>query len=784
MGLAAMLIDYAYTQPYRALMKNLSIRAKLITLFTAFIAVNSLFIFLYFPSRLGDQAIKASIDKANTIAAMTAFSVSSHLAEGHSAAIDDALQSVSQNKDIVYVIVLDPAEQITAHLNKAKADMSGYRLADSRDRITEDGDLYRTVTPITYRGRLLGRLYLGLSLRQVQAEIRWSVMTIGLVSLAIFVIGVFAVYGISLMATGSLRHVVQVAERIARGDVKRRAVVHTKDEVGYLARSFNQMVDRLESTRREMEQLNRTLESRVKERTKELLLEITERKQAEEKVREQAALLNISQDAILVRDLEDTILFWNQGAQNLYGWSSDEVIGKKAATVLHNSNEEQIKQVTRLLGKTGEWRGELRQVTKNGKELIVESRWTVVRDNSGSPKSVLVVNTDITEKKMLEKQFLRTQRMESIGTLAGGIAHDLNNVLAPILIAVEVFRKRFTDENSQRMLQSLELSAKRGAEMVKQVLTFARGADGERVNLQPKHLVNEMKNIVQETFPRSIEIVTNVPRDLWILSGDATQFHQVLLNLSVNARDAMPNGGTLTISARNVHVDDLLASQHEGAKAGRYVMLSVADTGTGIPPEIMDKIFEPFFTTKETGAGTGLGLPTVLSIVRGHGGFLTLKSTLDKGTEFCAYLPAAEQDEALGTSEASSSMPMGNGELVLIVDDEAAICQITKATLESFGYQTVTAGDGTEAVAIHSKLQGTIKVILTDMMMPIMNGPDMVRLIRSIDPDVKIVASSGLTSGYTALDAESVDAILPKPYTADMLLTTIRDLLHVEAEAA
>ncbi len=765
-------------------MDSISIRLKLVVLFTLFIAANSLFIYLYFPSRLEEEALKASMEKGNSIAAMTAFVIAPALAHSEPETANEALESVRQNPEIVYLLAFDHSGKIFVAKDKVKADILKYRTIDDSQHAANIGDVYRTFATISHRGRNIGSVYIGLSLKQMREEIRRTQRTIALTSLAIFVIGVFAVYGISLMATGPLRHMVQTAERIAKGDLKRRATVYSKDEVGYLARSFNQMVDRLESARRELENLNRSLETRVRDRTKELLQEIAERRQAEEKIREQAALLNISQDAIIVRNFDDTILFWNTGAEQLYGWTAQEVTGNSFTDLLHNPASPSNDRAMEILFQKGEWRGELRQITRSGTEIIVESRWTTVRDAMGNPKSILVVSTDITENKKLEKQFLRAQRMESIGTLAGGIAHDLNNVLAPILMSVEVFRNRFKDEPSQRMLGSLEQSAKRGAEMVKQVLTFARGVEGERVTLQPRHLIKEMENIVKETFPPSIDIVIRSPRDIWIVSGDATQLHQVLLNLSVNARDAMPNGGTLTLSLDNVEVDETLKSLHEGAQTGPHVVFTVCDTGTGIPLDIIHKIFDPFFTTKEVGVGTGLGLSTVLSIVRGHGGFVSVSSTPYKGTEFKVYLPATTAETERTHVEQKRTMPHGHGELVMIVDDEAAICQITKATLESFGYQVITAGDGTEGVALHSRMQGQIRVILTDMMMPVMNGPEMVRVIRGIDSDVKIIASSGLSSGYAALDEESVDAILPKPYAADTLLVKISELLNAELETS
>ncbi|HJY30561.1 MAG TPA: PAS domain S-box protein, partial [Pyrinomonadaceae bacterium] len=312
--------------------------------------------------------------------------------------------------------------------------------------------------------------------------------------------------------------------------------------------------------------------------------DITERKRAEEQIREQAALLDQAQDAILVRDLDQNILFWNKGAEKIYGWSAEEVIGKNAQDILFKDRSAQFDAARQAIIQNGEWKGEIHQVRRDGNDIVVESRWTLVRDDEGKPKSILVINTDVTEKKRMESQFLRAQRMESIGTLAGGIAHDLNNVLSPILMAIDMLQLRVADENSKKWFEVLRTNAERGASMVRQVLSFARGVEGERVALQPKHLIKEIVKILRETLPKSIEINFQVPNDLWIISADATQMHQVLMNLCVNARDAMPDGGSISIKADNVFVDENYARMHIEAKAGRFVVISVADTGPGMTP--------------------------------------------------------------------------------------------------------------------------------------------------------------------------------------------------------
>ncbi len=507
--------------------------------------------------------------------------------------------------------------------------------------------------------------------------------------------------------------------------------------------------------------------------------DITERRQAEEQIREQASLLDKARDAIGVRDLEHRITYWNKGAEHMYGWTADEITGKKADELLYKEEPHILIEARKRVIEEGEWIGELEQVTKNGKKIIVESRWTLVHDSEGRPKSILVVNTDITEKKKIEAQFFRAQRMESIGTLASGIAHDLNNVLVPVMLTSQILREKFTDEQDQRLLNIIETNTQRGADLIKQVMSFARGVEGERMTLQVKHLIYEIKKIAKETFPRSIEIRTEAVKDLWTISGDATHLHQVLMNLCVNARDAMQDGGILSMSAENLFIDKNYARMNIDARVGNYIVITVSDTGDGISPGVMDRIFEPFFTTKEPDKGTGLGLSTVHAIVKGHGGFVNVYSEIGKGTTFKVYLPAITTTEELKEQVQRYEPPAGQGELVLVVDDEARICESTRRVLETHGYKAITANDGAEAVALYVQYREVIEVVLVDMMMPIMDGQACIRALRKINPGVRIIAVSGLTGngGLIKAAGTTVHAFLSKPYTAEKLLRTIREVL-------
>ncbi|GAB1537813.1 response regulator [Scytonema sp. NUACC21] len=516
----------------------------------------------------------------------------------------------------------------------------------------------------------------------------------------------------------------------------------------------------------------------LQEQNQRLEEEIADRKLAEQKIQEQAALLDISTDAILVRDLDNEIRFWNKGAEHLYGWKATEAIGKNAKELLYSTETlSQVQEIQKSLAENGTWQGELNQVHKEGHTIIVASRWTLMRDKDGKPKSILTVNTDITEKKQLESQFLRAQRLESIGTLAGGIAHDLNNIFTPILASAQLLQYKLPklDERNQQILKTIENNTKRGAALVKQVLQFARGVEGKRAIVQINPLFSEIQQIVRETFPKSIEFLINVEPDLWAVFGDATHLHQVLMNLIVNARDAMPNGGTLTLSAENQFIDEQYVRMNLEASVGPYVAITVADTGIGMPLEIADRIFEPFFTTKDFGKGTGLGLSTVRGIIKSHGGFVNVNSRVEEGTEFKVFLPAV----AVTTTSLANhlELPKGNGELILVADDEADILETTKIALETYNYKVLMASNGIEAIALYAQYKDEINLVLVDMMMPVMDGAMTVRTIQKMNPNALIIAVSGLSNEKLA-GATGVKAFISKPYTSEELLQTIHSILY------
>jgi PAS domain S-box-containing protein len=514
---------------------------------------------------------------------------------------------------------------------------------------------------------------------------------------------------------------------------------------------------------------------------------MTERKRAEEELRWKSAFLEAqvdsSLDGMLVVDAQGRIILQNQRLVDL--WQIPAHIAAIADdAVMMEFASQRTKKPEQFFDKVSYLYSHPDEVSQDEIELVdgtVLDRYSSpVRDKAGKHYGRIWTFRDLTERKKLEQQFLRTQRVESIGTLASGIAHDLNNVLGPIMLSLGLLHMKCTDPASQELISLIANCAQRGAAMVSQVLSFARGVEGERLELQLAHIIRDVEKIANDTFPKHIQIRTIAPHNLWTILGDPTQLHQVLLNLCVNARDAMPNGGQLTISAENLTMDTHYAGLMLEARPGPYVLLRVEDTGTGIPAEVIEKIFDPFFTTKEVGKGTGLGLSTTLAIVKSHSGFIRVYSEPNKGTTFKVYLPALPEGRtASAVPEIAAERPRGNGELVLVVDDEATVREVTKQTLEAFGYRVALASDGAEGVAVFASNVGEVAAVLTDIMMPVMDGVAAIPVFQRINSKVPIIAASGLSANRQVTQLASLGVIhfLAKPYTTDDLLKTLRQAL-------
>jgi two-component system, cell cycle sensor histidine kinase and response regulator CckA len=500
--------------------------------------------------------------------------------------------------------------------------------------------------------------------------------------------------------------------------------------------------------------------------------DITERKRAEERIREQAALLDAANDAIMVCDLDDRIRYWNRGAERLYGWSAAEAVGQSASKLLYGTQPPN--ELTRAHGvvlKDGNWHGELKQVTRHGKKIIVGSGWTLLWDAKGKPAAELVITTDVTEKKRLEEQFLHTQRMESLGTLAGGVAHDFNNLLTVIVGSSELLLARSDfDEEARELLTSIRQAGDRGATMTKQLLTFSRRQVVEPRLFDLNALMREADRILRRLIGADVELSTSLAAAVIPVKADPGQIEQVVMNLVVNARDAMPGGGKLRLTTRE--------AGFELGSGRRQVAFSVTDTGSGIPDDVRSRIFEPFFTTKDPGKGTGLGLSTVHGIIGQAGGRVEVDSAMGRGTTFTVYLPRAEETASPSDLAISTVSPRGT-ETILLAEDEPAVRSFARSVLEASGYQVLEAGNGEEGLKLARSHSGPLHLLVTDVVMPKIGGRELAEKMNVLRPNLKVVFISGYADdeAFRRTLQQAGIAYLQKPFTPSALANKIRQVL-------
>jgi two-component system cell cycle sensor histidine kinase/response regulator CckA len=530
--------------------------------------------------------------------------------------------------------------------------------------------------------------------------------------------------------------------------------------------------------------------------------DITDRKRAEEAIegftsglevlvaqrtaemRQALATLDATADGAFIFDPETlSFAYVNQGATRQLGYTCDELLVLTPLEIAPEFDEPRFRELLRPLldGAKSVVNYTTRHRCKDGRLFPVEISLQLVTIDAGKPRFIAIAR-DITERLDHESKERRAQRIESIGTLAGGVAHDLNNALAPILMTCELMRMDFAaSPEMSEMIETIESSARRGADMVRQLLTFAKGVEGERRLIQPLQLFDQMQKIVRSTFPKHVQLRTSVAPGLKTVLGDYTQLHQVLLNLCVNARDAMPNGGTLTLEAENVEIDAANVATIPGCRAGAHVVWRIIDTGSGIPPELLERIFEPFFSTKGQDGGTGLGLSTVSGIVRSHGGFIRVASTLGQGTTFSVHLPAETRTPA-ATELAAKIEPAfrGNNEMILVVDDEPAVRKVTSSVLMGLNFQVLTAADGTEALVKVAERRSELVAVVTDLHMPHMDGLTFVRALKRMLPTTGIIVTSGRLEKQDILSfkALGVTAMLDKPFTQAQLVAAVRAIVQ------
>lgn len=499
---------------------------------------------------------------------------------------------------------------------------------------------------------------------------------------------------------------------------------------------------------------------------------------ADARIREQASLLEMVPDAIVLTDPAGVVQSWSRGGEQVFGIDAAQACGRPLAELLGRGGVGLLKAAFAQTLREGSWRGDLLVIRPDGTNVVAQSRWSLLRNADGSARGVLSVSTDVTVFKNLQAQFYRAQRLESLGALAGGVAHDLNNILSPILMGAELLRMEPPDPSA--ILATMETNARRGAALVRQILSFARGSDGnELVVLQPGHLLKDLLRMARQTFPKSIEITAQVSADLHCVRADPTQLYQALLNLMVNARDAMASGGRLTVSAENRLLDEIFLAQEPGARAGAWVSVQVADTGVGMSPETLARIWKPFFTTKAPGKGTGLGLSTVAQIVKSHGGMIRVDSQPGKGSVFSMFLPAAGASGADRDREAAEreELRVGQGQRILVVDDESALACIVETLLLEHEYKPTTAVGPGPAFGAYGQ-NGPFDLALVDYAMPGMDGIRLAEALHLLQPGLPIVLMTGSEDGKPAEDlTRRFVAVLTKPFTSRQLLDVLHEVL-------
>lgn len=749
-------------------MKALSIRTKLALAVIALLAGAAAFTYAYVPSTVRRLSARALDNKARSIAAMTAYSLAPALVFNDRREVEELMAAAGQDSDVVAVRVYDDRSNLFAELKTALRPAAG--------------GVLRADAPVVFNGRKIGRVALEVARTAVERDVRRGRAWAATLSAVIFVLGTGASLLISTLFTRPLGRMVEVTEDISRGNLHRRADADRGDEVGTLARSFNRMVESLQAAQRELAEVNQGLEGKVAERTRQLQAEVEERRRAEETLRRSETryrtLFETSGEAILILDETGKVADANLAAETLLGVPLAELAGAALSGFVVETDE---------LAESLEWarKGE----TVREAAITVRSRGegqrhclltvTALRLGDSEPRLFQGVIRDITERRQLETQLMQAQKMEAVGQLAGGVAHDFNNLLTVITGNLEMVMMDLPEGDPiRRELTEIGRAAQRAGDLTRQLLAFSRrqALDPRVVNLGV--ILRDMERMLRRLIGENIDYRTVIPDDLGNVRVDPGMMEQVIANLVVNARDAMPDGGRLTVETANVVLSEEYRQTHPAVPPGEYVMLAVSDTGIGMSPEVRSRLFQPFFTTKGVGKGTGLGLSTVYGIVKQSGGFIWVYSEEGRGTTFKIYLPLVrEKTEPLRARTEEAGMPRGT-ETVMVVEDEPGVRELAVRVLRQLGYQVLEAANGAEGYDLARARGRAVDLLLTDVVMPNLSGIELARQLREIWPDLKTLYMSGYAdaAAYGGTLARG-EPYLQKPFAPAKLAQMVRNVL-------
>ncbi len=896
-----------------------TLQGKLAIGTTVLIGLISFFIFLFFPARLERQAERAFLDKATRIAETMAYAVSPALVFEDFQTLDEYLRDVGGNPDVMYVVVLDAAGDVVGALNRERAERFALSAPADEGPIPKGGALVRAASPVKYDEAVIGQLHLGLSLSALRQEVRSSRASIAVISFLIFLIGLLGAVAMAARLTGPLAQIARTFDEIAGGDLSKRAAVTTGDEVGDLARSFNLMVDQLQTAHDSLRNINVDLEQRVADRTSELQLEVEVRRRAEEAFRASEerfrAMFRSAGMGIVLLDRDWRLHKSNPAMQRLLDFEEGELLDHRLSEFLHEDDRPVVEGLfgelvdgrrdhfdveTSYLQKNREPRwcrltvssipsgngkpqfaiGVVEDITQRKRleeelqtaqkralarekderkraemlaeklshiprlnpqpviELSVDGTVTylnevaealvgsaeelepsailpadvaaIVRESLSSGRTysgfevtvgrrtltwsfyplatdqvVYGYGFDITERLELETQLREAQKLEAVGRLAGGVAHDFNNVLMAITGLSGMLLEDLPASDPMRDdVEQIQKAADRAASLTRQLLAFSRKQMLQPTEMNLNVAITDMERMLRRLIGEDVELVTVLEQDVWTVKADPGQIEQVLMNLVVNARDAMPEGGRVTISTRNVAIDEGAARDLD-CRIGDYCMLRVSDTGMGMAENIRSRVFEPFFTTKEMGKGTGLGLSTVYGIVKQSGGSITVESEPGEGTTFTILLPKVDpraEEPKIGTAGAN---PLRGSETILLVEDEDTVRELASRALRKKGYSVLEAGNGAEALELSERFNDKIDLVVTDVVMPRMSGRELVERLSMLRPETKVIFMTGYTDDailhHGVLD--SGIELIQKPFKPAVLLNKIREVLSGDPAA-
>jgi len=771
------------------------IKVKMALAISLAITLNAFFIFLYFPHQLHKQAVEIVKTEAKSAAEMIALSLSRAVFFRDSVTVEETLASAAENKNIVYVVIYDQRGRIVSSLNPRRADALKYKVVQKNQNLLTGDGVYRTELPLTLRKQVVGRIYIGFSIDALKQTILQGRKAMTAVSLLIFLAGIVFAFSMSALITAPLIHISRAANAITEGDLSQRASVHSDDEVGQLAKSFNVMVGRLQSAYKELESLNRNLERRVHERTEALESEIAERRKTESILHETYSqlhtLIQAIPDVIQFKDPEGKIQIFNRAFAKFVGKRHYDILGKTDAEVFSPEVAEYWRKTDlEAVAKRKMSRPDEHTFTLNQKTMVFATTKAPLFDDSGKILGLMAVSRDITEQKeadeerrRIETQLLQAQKMEAVGILAGGIAHDFNNLLTAIIGSAEMGLKNLREGDPLYYdLFEIQRAGERAADLTRQLLYFSRKQHMQFKKIHLNQLIEGLFKMFHRLIGEDITIYTDLSPDLWPLEGDTGTLEQVIMNLAVNARDAMPGGGSLTLKTENFEFTGPGDPLSLESKPGKYVHLSAADTGTGMDRETQQHIFEPFFTTKAVGKGTGLGLSVVYGIIKQHGGWVNVISQSGAGSTFHIYIPAkldGSEEKPVSPDDGDIVDVKGRGERVLIVEDEMRLSQFLRRALEENGYEVFLANNAYEAQQVFDREKGWFDLVLCDVVLPGKGGLELMETFRSRRPELKVLLSSGYTDhkNQWPIIQEKGYRFLQKPYNLHELLRTIRLIL-------